>query len=136
MPRRSWVKKGGSNLWQKLKPRARRMRKAPTPEEAALWMRLRNGKLGSFKFRRQHPIDEYLVDFCCPEVWLVIEVDGAIHEQQVEEDAVRQDHIERMGYRVIRFSNEDVIRNPMGVMRRIWVELNRENPGPQPSTEP
>jgi very-short-patch-repair endonuclease len=136
MPRRSWPVKGGSNLWQKLKPQARRMRKEPTPEEAALWKRLRNGKLGGFKFRRQHPIDQYLADFCCPEVWLVIEIDGPIHERQVEEDALRQDHIERLGYRVIRFSNEDVIRNPMGVMRRIWVELNRENPGPQPSTEP
>ena len=127
---------GGSNLWQKLKPNARRMRREPTPEEALLSERLRKGKLGRFKFRRQHPIDRYLADFCCPQRWLVIEVDGRIHEEQGEEDAVRQDSIERMGYRVVRFSNEDVIRNTLGVMRRIWEELHRENPGPPRDTDP
>jgi lysyl-tRNA synthetase class 2 len=112
------------------------MRKKPTPAEATLWRLLRNGNLGGFKFRRQHPIDQFLADFCCPQHWLAIELDGPIHDRQVEEDAVRQEYIQRMGYRVTRFSNEDVLKNPQGAMRRIWEELHREDIGPKDSAIP
>ncbi|MQY72086.1 MAG: DUF559 domain-containing protein, partial [Dehalococcoidia bacterium] len=67
-------------LWEKLKPLAREMRRAPTLAEEVLWQHLRNSQMGGFKFRRQHPIDRFIVDFYCFKIRLVIEVDGPVHQ--------------------------------------------------------
>ncbi|MEO8611553.1 MAG: endonuclease domain-containing protein [Chloroflexota bacterium] len=106
-------------LWEKLKPLARQMRHAPTPAEKHLWGRLRNRQLGGAKFRRQHVIDRFIVDFYCQEYRLVIEVDGSIHEYTQAEDAVRQEFLESLGLRVIRFSNADVLTRIDGVVEVI-----------------
>lgn len=97
--------------WEKLKPLARDMRHKPTPAEDALWQRLRNRRVQGAKFRRQHSIGGYIVDFVCIDHHLIIEVDGDIHEQQRDYDAARQSFLEAQGFRVLRFSNGDVLRS-------------------------
>lgn len=106
-------------LWEKLKPLARQMRHKPTPAEDALWQRLRNRGVGGAKFRRQYAIGRFIVDFVCLEHRLIIEVDGSIHEQQREYDAVRQAFLEAQGFRVLRFTNGDVLQFPDAVVEAI-----------------
>lgn len=98
-----------SDLWRKIKPLARQMRKEPTIAENILWQRLRRKQLG-VKFRRQHTIDRFIVDFYCHNAKLVIEVDGPIHDYTLDEDRLRQDYLESLGLCVIRFKNEEVIQ--------------------------
>jgi very-short-patch-repair endonuclease len=108
-----------SELWEKIKPLARQMRRAPTPVEEALWRRLCRKQLRDVRFRRQHPIDRFIADFYCAEARLVVEVDGAIHEYTLEEDALRQAFLESMGLRVVRFSNDAVLQDIEAVLERI-----------------
>ncbi|MBI9045263.1 MAG: endonuclease domain-containing protein [Anaerolineaceae bacterium] len=91
--------------------RSRNMRANPTPAEALLWKKLRKRQLNRLKFRRQHIIQVYIVDFCCLTKRLVIEIDGPIHLNQKDYDQEREVVIRSMGYQVIRFSNEEVIGN-------------------------
>lgn len=75
-----------------------------------MWDALRRQHLNGFKFRRQHPIDRFIVDFVCMKERLIIELDGVyFHDQRTEEDAARTETLEKLGYRVIRFENEYVI---------------------------
>jgi leucyl-tRNA synthetase len=99
---------------------AREMRHPQTPAEAALWRALRNRQL-RFKFRRQHPIDRFIIDFYCAEAKLLIEVDGASHlePEQIEYDKLRTEYLEELGYKVIRFKNDDVKFNIDGVTGEI-----------------
>ncbi len=106
-------------LWTRLKPEVKAMRQEPTRAENALWERLRNRQILGFKFRRQHPIDRFIVDFCCTEAGLVIEVDGPIHDRKEEEDTERQKRLEQLNMRVIRFDNETILQSPDSVMRKI-----------------
>ena len=88
---------------------ARRMRCAPTRAEAVLWEVLRERKLCGVRFRRQHAIDRFVLDFYSTAHKLAIEVDGEIHDEQQEQDAVRTEHLEARGIRVLRFRNEEVL---------------------------
>lgn len=88
--------------------RARRLRKAQTPSEVSLWSRLRDRRLNDLKFYRQHPIGPYIVDFYHPDTRLVIEVDGGVHLDQEEYDQSRTDWLTDHGYRVVRFTNDEV----------------------------
>jgi very-short-patch-repair endonuclease len=106
-------------VWRQLKPLARQMRREATEAEKALWERLRNRQVANCKFRRQHAIERFIVDFYCAEKDLVIEVDGPIHEYSPEEDAIRQNYLESLGLTVIRFTNERVISNLSSVIREI-----------------
>ena len=91
------------DLWERLKPLAREKRHTPTEAEDRLWQMLRRHQLAGLKFRRQHPIERFIVDFHCTEARLVIEVDGPIHHYSREEDAIRQELLEALGLRVVRF---------------------------------
>lgn len=104
---------------------AKKNRKNPTISEAALWEQLRGKKLEGFKFRRQHQIDEFIVDFICLEKRLVIEIDGGYHESQEakEYDDARTSYLTFNGYKVVRFNNEEVLGNIEGVVHKIEVEL-------------
>jgi very-short-patch-repair endonuclease len=106
-------------LWAKLKPMAKEMRSKPTPAENLLWQRLRSHRLRGMKFRRQHNIERFIVDFYCRDAKLVVEVDGLIHQYQKEEDAIRQEFLESQKLRVIRFTNEDVLTNLDDVIQQI-----------------
>ncbi|MCX7854973.1 MAG: DUF559 domain-containing protein [Anaerolineae bacterium] len=121
-----------ADVWRYLGPQAREMRKNPTFAEEVLWQRLRDEQLG-VKFRRQHCIGRFIVDFYAREPRLIVEVDGPIHEQQKEYDAWRQSILEEMGYRVLRFTNDEVLENVEGVIQVIWEAVEA---GPPPLTPP
>jgi len=87
------------------------LRKEQTPEEAALWDILRNRRFMNLKFRRQHVIEGFVVDFYCHELRLAIEVDGGVHNRQKDYDELRQSLIEDKGIRFIRVQNEEVNRD-------------------------
>lgn len=95
---------------------ALRLRKQMTKAETLLWKALRRKQCEGMKFRRQVPIGEYIVDFLCVEQYLVIEIDGRIHEKQEYHDARREAFLRRRGYRIVRFRNEDILRNLSAVL--------------------
>ena len=115
-------------LWEKLKPLARQMRREPTPAENRLWQRLRGRQVLGFKFRRQHAIDRFIVDFYCAEARLIVEVDGPIHLYSREEDEIRQECLEGLGMQVLRFTNEQVADSLDVVLERIAVALKKGGP--------
>jgi very-short-patch-repair endonuclease len=88
--------------------RARELRRAVPRPEQIVWSVLRGHRLGGLKFRRQEPIGPYVVDFCCRDQKLVVELDGMSHEDKVEYDRQRQQWLQQQGYRVIRVTNTDV----------------------------
>ena len=98
---------------------ARILRHTPTEAESRLWKRLRHKQLDGFRFRRQQPIGQYVVDFFCPEAKLILEIDGGQHMDQEKADAERTRWLEAKGYRVVRFWNNDVLANTDGVLLRI-----------------
>ena len=97
--------------WKNLKGFARENRREPTLAEAQLWQALRTNQLGS-RFRRQHAIEDYIVDFVCLSAWLVVEVDGEIHQvpEETEYDGGRTHALQERGFLVVRYSNEAVLQ--------------------------
>jgi very-short-patch-repair endonuclease len=119
-------------------PFARRLRRDQTDAERVLWFRLRDRRLNGLKFKRQVPIDKYVVDFCCAEARLIIELDGGQHATRDESN--RTAVLEAMGYLVLRFWNNDVLQNRDGVLEEILNAANRHpqeppHPVPLPSGE-
>ena len=108
-----------AKLRAKLRIVARQMRLAPTQAEDLLWKCLRTFWLSGYKFRRQHAIDRFIVDFYCPEATLIIEVDGDVHLQQVEADQEREQILADLGFRVIRFTNAQVLGQTDQVLQQI-----------------
>ncbi len=92
-----------------------------TPAEALLWTQLQSRQIAGRKFRRQHSVGPYVLDFYCPREKLAVELDGAAHdhEQAVERDETRTRHLVSLGIRVVRFENRDVLSNMEGVLRMI-----------------
>jgi very-short-patch-repair endonuclease len=115
---------------------ARVHRHAATAAEDRLWTALRGRRLDGLKFRRQYAVGPYILDLCCPELRLVIEVDGPIHDNPVEYDADRTEHLELYGYTVIRVRNEEVLTDLDAVLTRIQATAdalrNRERTPPLP----
>lgn len=105
--------------------RAREMRKHPTNAEALLWGELRKKKLAGYKFRRQHPIGSFIVDFYCPLKKLVIEIDGPIHRYQKVYDETREDILNAKGCTVLRFTNQEVENDLGGVLQEIRIILSK-----------
>jgi leucyl-tRNA synthetase len=114
----------GGNNSHLLLERAKEMRANPTQAEAVLWEQLRNKNLEA-KFRQQHLIGDYIVDFVCLDKKLIVEVDGKIHENQLDEDAKRTEILENDDYKVIRFSNEEVLGNIDSVLKTIQEALSQ-----------
>jgi len=104
-------------------PHARRLRRAQTLAEEKLWAIVRGRRLEGFKFRRQVPIDRYFADFVCRDAKLIVELDGASHEDRELHDMVRTDVLENCGYRVLRFGNELVLSDPGAVAEAIGAAL-------------
>ncbi len=98
-----------------------------TPAEKVLWEALRGNRLGGRHFRRQQIIAGYIVDFYCHQAFLVVEVDGPIHKQQVEYDSERDRILREMGLKIIHVTNEDVVNDLPAVLNKIQGDL--ENPG-------
>ena len=104
-----------------LKENRKKLRNGLTPAEAKLWSLLKNGQFESRKFRRQHSVGPYILDFYCPSAKLCIELDGAPHftDGASEYDSARTEYLNVFGISVIRFENKDVFDNTEGVLREI-----------------
>lgn len=106
------------------KARARTLRKNPTEAERALWQRIRLRQLEGQKFRRQQPLGRYIVDFVCFEKKLIVELDGGQHAARVLSDAERTAWLEQQGFRVLRFWDNDVLKNIEAVSETITAALS------------
>ena len=122
-----WFETASVDRYKLLKEFAKENRRHMTDAEKVLWKVLRQSKC-SFKFRRQHPIYDYIADFICLEERLIIEVDGAYHceLQQQEDDQIRTDILSDMGYKVLRFTNDEVLSSPYTVLNMIKDEINNK----------
>ena len=100
-------------------PAARDLRLRETYAEALLWSEVRDRKLAGLKFRRQHPIGPLVVDFCCPDRRLVVELDGGVHAEQAKQDAEREELLRAAGYQMLRFPNQAVRENLLDVLETI-----------------
>ena len=123
MPKQSYTT-ADPRLWAKLKPVARGMRREPTDAEYLLWQRLRRRELTA-RFRRQHQIGQFIVDFVCLSERLVIEVDGGVHDEpdQRNHDTARDAHLTAAGFTVLRFPNDRVFRDLDAVIADIQRHL-------------
>ncbi len=117
---------GQPKTWELLKPKARQMRHEPTEAEYALWQRLRNKQVEGCRFRRQHPIGRFIVDFYCASINMVIEIDGAVHNSRSDEDQIRTDYLVTLGVKLIRFTNDKVLNNIDDVVKKIRQHLSVE----------
>ena len=115
-----------------MKEVARGLRKSATQAEDRLWQAIRGKRFNGKKFRRQMPIGAFVVDFYCPSDRLAIEVDGGIHEQQIEADRIRQELIASLDIRFLSLTNDDVMRDLPGALAKIEQALSPPHP-PVPS---
>jgi very-short-patch-repair endonuclease len=118
-----------------LKFRRKELRNNSTSAEIMLWSRLQQSKLGGYKFRRQHSVGAFILDFYCPSEKLAIELDGDSHftDNAIEYDLERTAYLNGLNIRVLRFLNTEVYDNPDAVCERILEEIKGENlttPGP------
>jgi very-short-patch-repair endonuclease len=109
---------------------SRNLRKRQTDAENLLWHHLRGKQLEGFRFRRQHPIGRYIVDFVCLEKRLILEIDGGQHadENENDKDKQRDAWLNSQGFRVMRFWNNEVLQNLEGVLKTIRVNCLRHPP--------
>lgn len=105
---------------------ARNLRKNSTIQEKRLWNLLKNRQFYNLKFKRQHPIGDYIVDFICKEAKVIIEIDGGQHNEleNINYDKVRTEFLNSLGYKVLRFWNNDVYENIEGVLSKLEQEIN------------
>ena len=117
------------DIYLLLKDAAKKKKQYPTEAERCLWEMLRTKKLGK-KFRRQHIIGEFIVDFVCLDAQLIIEVDGGYHKEveQVVADKLRESVLNEYGYKILRFTNEEVINNIDDVIERIKAAMTESSP--------
>ena len=114
-----------------INPHAQRLRREMTDAERRIWAQVRGRRFGGFKFKRQWSLGPYVVDFCCIDRKLVVEIDGGQHSEA--RDVRRTKALEAMGYRVVRFWNNDVFGNLEGVLTNLLAELETgPRPGPLP----
>jgi very-short-patch-repair endonuclease len=99
--------------------RAKKLRQEMTPAEKILWKELKGNKLEGLHFRRQQIVHGYFADFYCHQHELILELDGGIHELQKECDADREEYLMALGFRIIRFENEEITGDLKGVLREI-----------------
>ena len=119
-----------------IRQRSRALRKRMTDAERLLWRHLRNRELGGWKFRRQYPVTPHIVDFICVDKNIVIEVDGGQHAENEDSDLQRSAFLNKMGYRVFRFWNNQVLQETEAVLEAIFAILadgKQNSPSPQPS---
>jgi len=112
----------------------RRIRTNPTRAEQLLWAKLRHNQIYGLKFRRQHGIGSYIVDFFCPERSLVIEVDGDVHaiETQHNKDLERENYLTTLGLQILRYTNDEIFNNLNGVLEDLALRLSTDSTSPIP----
>ena len=107
----------------KLLDYAKQLRRDSTVLEMKLWSRLRDRRLGGFKFRRQYWIEKYIVDFVCIELKVIVELDGYQHAEQITYDTKRTEFLRQRGFKVLRFWNNQLNEDFDTVMEKIYLEL-------------
>jgi very-short-patch-repair endonuclease len=117
MPVKNTVR--GQSLSYEMHEHARKLRREMTPAEKILWKELRTNKLNGLHFRRQQIIHGYFADFYCHQHELIVELDGGIHELQKEYDVEREEYLIAIGFRIIRFTNEEINENLRDVLQKI-----------------
>jgi very-short-patch-repair endonuclease len=108
-----------------IRQKAKQLRRNSTDAERNLWSHIRNRQLEGWKFRRQLPVGKYIVDFACPELRLIIEIDGGQHDEQIHYDLGRTRFLQSKGYRVFRFWNNEVLGNIEGVLEALTLALSQ-----------
>ena len=105
---------------------ARNLRKNSTIQERRLWNLLKNRQFHNLKFKRQQPIGDYIVDFICKEAKIIIEIDGGQHNilENIDYDTARTEYLNTLGYKVMRFWNNEIYENIEGVMSKLKQEIN------------
>ncbi|TMH30258.1 MAG: DUF559 domain-containing protein [Betaproteobacteria bacterium] len=125
-----------SRARERVRVRARALRRSSPDAEHALWQRLRNRQLDGYKFRRQHPIGGYFADFMCVEAGLIVELDGGQHfeVEGLERDARRTVKLNELGFHVLRFTDREALIERDAVMARVldWLTLHHPHPNPLP----
>ncbi len=118
--------------------RARALRRDMTDSEWRIWSELRKRQIGGHRFRRQHPIGNFILDFVCLDRRLVVEVDGGHHSEpeQLVRDRARDHWLASQGYKVVRVDNQEVFDNLDGVLQTIWAELEARTPRPRKRPPP
>lgn len=114
----------GQRVSAKQLENAKELRREMTPAEKIVWKHLKANRLNGFHFRRQQIVHGYFADFYCHQHELIVEVDGGIHEQQKEYDAEREAYLIALGFRIVRFTNEEVHKDLKSVLQRIAEECN------------
>jgi primosomal protein N' (replication factor Y) len=114
--------------------RGRDLRRHQTKAERALWTLLHNPQLARWRFRRQHPIPPYIVDFACPRARLIVEADGIQHAPDNSHDRKRDAFLVRQGWHLLRFWNDEILGSPDHVLERIRLSLD-PHPNPPPLRE-
>ena len=111
----------------KLTNTARKLRRTQTPWEIKIWRLLRGKQFSNYKFRRQFPIDKYVVDFCCLGKRLIIELDGGQHNEpgEIEKDRKRSEYLEGQGFKILRIWNPEIDNNLDGVGSKILEMLEQ-----------
>ena len=115
----------GQKVSDEMLKRAKKLRREMTPAEKILWKQLKANRLQGLHFRRQQVVHGYYPDFYCHQHELIVEVDGDIHDLQQEYDAEREEYLESLGFRIIRFTNEEITKKLKSVLQRIVDECKR-----------
>ena len=118
------------NLTTRQRTNARALRAAMTDAELLLWYRLRHRQIHGVRFRRQHPVDQYIIDFACVELRIAVELDGGQHVEQVVEDATRTARLNALGWTVLRYWNHVVLQQRDDVLEDIWRHVAGRLPPP------
>jgi very-short-patch-repair endonuclease len=109
---------------------SRNLRKRQTDAENLIWRHLRRKQVEGLRFRRQHPIGKYIVDFVCLEKQLILEIDGGQHAIEIDKDRNRDQWLLAEGYRILRFWNNDVFENLPGVLETIRLNCLNQSDSP------
>lgn len=116
-----------------IRSHAKQLRRELTQEERRLWYLLRSRRFSRYKFRRQHPVGHYILDFACCEARLAIELDGGQHDERYEYDVQRTVWLNKKGWMIMRFWNNELWQNEEAVLERIFKALQMLLPSPRPS---
>ena len=124
-----------NNNTSRLKDTRKELRKNSTQAEKVLWWHLKWSKFHGYKFRRQHSIGRYIIDFYCPEKKISIELDGKIHENQKDYDAIRSEYLSSCKVKEIRFSNDEIFEDVAWVLKKLHDFIKEDSiliPPPNP----
>ncbi|WP_299742705.1 endonuclease domain-containing protein [Devosia sp.] len=111
----------------KLRGFAKSMRHKPTEAEDRFWQILRHRRLDGHKFRRQHPVGNYILDFVCLSSHLIVELDGSQHADNAY-DVARDTYLRAQGFRLLRFWNNDILARPEHILEAVWAALQEPMP--------